>query len=75
MLEQAERDLHAADELVGCVCLTIRESSHSPTLEYVMQEPLACCSTQLGGKFSFSFLAPSLNMIDLPATTLDVILD
>ena len=36
MLEQAERDLHAADELVGCVCLTIRESGHSPMSEYAM---------------------------------------
>ena len=74
MLERAERDLHAADELIGCVCLTIRESGHSPMLEYVMREPLARCHSQPGSKFCFSFLTPSL-LIDLPASALDVILD
>ncbi|KIM68963.1 hypothetical protein SCLCIDRAFT_19644 [Scleroderma citrinum Foug A] len=48
MLERAERDLHAVDELVGCVHLTIRESGHSPMSEYAMQEPLARCHSRPG---------------------------
>ena len=36
MLEWIESNLHKADELIGYICLTIRESSHSPTSEYVM---------------------------------------
>ena len=74
MLEWAERDLHAADELIGCIRLTIRESGHSPMPEYVMQEPLACCHSQPGSKFCFSFLTPSL-LIDLPVSAFNVILD
>ena len=74
MLEQVERDLHAADKLIGCIHLTIRESGHSPTSEYAMREPLARCHSQPGSKFCFSFLTPSL-LIDLPASALNVVLD
>ncbi|KAI6010486.1 hypothetical protein PISMIDRAFT_11318 [Pisolithus microcarpus 441] len=38
MLEMAEADLLAADELVGHIQLTIRQSGHSAAVEYVMQE-------------------------------------
>ena len=38
MLERAQKDLHAADELVGYVCLSIRQSGHLAASEYVLQE-------------------------------------
>ena len=36
VLERMERDLHAADELVGHVHLTIRQTGHSAAFEHTM---------------------------------------
>ena len=44
MLKRVEKDLHAADELVGHVRLTIRQSGHSAMFEYAMRETWPCCS-------------------------------
>ena len=49
MLERAETDLDAADELVGHVRLTIRQSGHSPAVEYAMRESWPRCPQ--AGKF------------------------
>ena len=38
MLKRAQKDLHAADELVGYTHLSIRQSGHSAASEYVLQE-------------------------------------
>ena len=38
-LERAEKDLHTADEFVGKVRLTIRQSGQSTAKEYAMREP------------------------------------
>jgi len=39
VLERAEKNLRAADELVGHVRLTIRQHGYSTADEYVMREP------------------------------------
>ncbi|KAF9224799.1 hypothetical protein BS17DRAFT_50086 [Gyrodon lividus] len=38
MLERAQDNLHAADELVGHVRLTVRKSGYSAAFQYAMQE-------------------------------------
>lgn len=38
MLKRAQKDMCAANELIGYVCLSIRQSGHLVTSEYVMQE-------------------------------------
>lgn len=38
VLERAQNDLRAADELVGYVRLSIRQSGHSAASQYAMQE-------------------------------------
>ena len=57
ILERVETDLHAADEFVGHVRLTIRQSGHSAAVEYAMRESWPRCSP--AGEFcilSFHFL-------------------
>ena len=54
MLERAEKDLHAADELIGHVRLTIRQTGQSAAFEYAMREPWLCRS-QTGMFFFFFF--------------------
>ena len=53
MLERAEKDLHAADKLVGHVHLTIRQSGHSTAFEYAMQESWPCCPSSFSKSFLF----------------------
>ena len=59
MLERMERDLHAADELVGHVHLTIRQTGHSAAFKHAMQESWPCHSQT--GKFLFLSLALNYN--------------
>jgi len=57
MLERAETDLHAADELIGHVRLTIRQSGHSAVVEYAMQESwLRCPQASKVSYFKLPFL-------------------
>ena len=36
VLERTERDLHTADELIGHIRLTIRQTGHSAVFEHAM---------------------------------------
>ena len=59
MLERTERDLHTADELIGHICLTIRQTDHSAAFEHAMQESWPCHSQS--GKFLFLSLTLNYN--------------
>ena len=59
VLERMERDLHTADELIGHVRLTIRQTGHSAVFEHAMRESWPCRSQT--GKFLFLSLALNYN--------------
>ena len=61
LLERSEKALQAADEFIGRVHVTIRQSSQSAALEYAMRETQP--TYQNFGKLSFFFLQLCLNKV------------
>ena len=54
VLEKAEEDFQRAEELIGQVRLTVRQSRHSTTFENFIKEPWP-----YRGEFSFEFSVDS----------------
>ena len=61
LLERSEKALQAADEFIGRVRVTIRQSGQSAALEYAMRETQS--TYRSFGKLSFFFLQLCLNKV------------
>ena len=74
VLEKAEEDFQRAEELIGRVQLTVRQSGHSTAFENFIKEPWPH-----RGEFFLEFSAEStlilLEMISSPKCAFDVVLD